>query len=594
MKRAIQFGAGNIGRGFIGAVLSEAGYHVVFADVNMEVIDRINKDGAYTVHIMDVESRDVRISNISGVDSGGGEIVDEIVRAEIITTAVGLRILPFIAPAIAKGIAARRAAGVGEPLNVIACENGIRATSQLREEVYKHLSAEEAAWCDAHVGFADCSVDRIVPPVRSENPIDVVVENFYEWNVEEKSFVGGAPHIEGMNLADNLLAYIERKLFTLNTGHAITAYLGRMKGLATIDESIADPAIFAIVKEAMQQSGQALVEKFGFDRDAHFKYIDKIIGRIYPVFGAILLFSAVGVFIGLFVKGYPLLNLWDDWHGIAFDAWAVDAATGEQAAFSYGQYFDANHFIPIFFITVACGILSGFHSTQTAIISRTMKSEKQGRMTFYNMMILEGFIAMIWAAAAMGVYNLGLQEVNASLATGTVGIICRDLLGPVGGIIALLGVIVLPITSGDTALRSLRLSVSESLHIDQSSKAKRLGLSAIIFALVAVILVFAKSSPSGFNTLWRYFAWSNQTLSLFAFLGISVWMFENSKAKWVWIPLIPAAWYTFVTVTYIANAQIGFHIPWTPAYIIGVCAAVAYVGIVVWYGKKRAARLQKL
>ena len=176
-------------------------------------------------------------------------------------------------------IAARRAAGVGEPLNVIACENGIRATSQLREEVYKHLSAEEAAWCDAHVGFADCSVDRIVPPVRSENPIDVVVENFYEWNVEEKSFVGGAPHIEGMNLADNLLAYIERKLFTLNTGHAITAYLGRMKGLATIDESIADPAIFAIVKEAMQQSGQALVEKFGFDRDAHFKYIDKIIGR---------------------------------------------------------------------------------------------------------------------------------------------------------------------------------------------------------------------------------------------------------------------------------------------------------------------------
>ena len=309
MKRAIQFGAGNIGRGFIGAVLSEAGYHVVFADVNMEVIDRINKDGAYTVHIMDVESRDVRISDISGVDSGGGEIVDEIVRAEIITTAVGLRILPFIAPAIAKGIAARRAAGVGEPLNVIACENGIRATSQLREEVYKHLSTEEAAWCDAHVGFADCSVDRIVPPVRSENPIDVVVENFYEWNVEEKSFVGGAPHIEGMNLADNLLAYIERKLFTLNTGHAITAYLGRMKGLATIDESIADPAIFAIVKEAMQQSGQALVEKFGFDRDAHFKYIDKIIGRIYPIFGAILMFSALGVFIGLFVKGYPLLNL---------------------------------------------------------------------------------------------------------------------------------------------------------------------------------------------------------------------------------------------------------------------------------------------
>ena len=169
MKRAIQFGAGNIGRGFIGAVLSEAGYHVVFADVNMEVIDRINKDGAYTVHIMDVESRDVRISNISGVDSGGGEIVDEIVRAEIITTAVGLRILPFIAPAIAKGIAARRAAGVGEPLNVIACENGIRATSQLKEEVYKHLSAEEAAWCDAHFKYIDKIIGRFKNPYLKDD-----------------------------------------------------------------------------------------------------------------------------------------------------------------------------------------------------------------------------------------------------------------------------------------------------------------------------------------------------------------------------------------------------------------------------------------
>ena len=301
--------------------------------------------------------------------------------------------------------------------------------------------------------------------------------------------------------------------------------------------------------------------------------IDAIIGRIYPIFGAILLLSAVGVFIGMVVKGYPLLNLWDNW---------------QSATFNYGEYFTAQHFIPVFFITVACGILSGFHSTQTAIISRTMKSEKQGRMTFYNMMILEGFIAMIWAAAAMGVYNLGLQEVNASLATGTVGIICRDLLGPVGGIIALLGVIVLPITSGDTALRSLRLSISDSLHIDQSSKPKRLGLSAIIFALVAVILVFAKSSPDGFNLLWRYFAWSNQSLSLFAFLAITIWMFENGKAKFAWMPLIPGCWYVFITITYIANAQIGFHIPWTGAYIIGVASAAAYLIAIVWYGKKRA------
>ena len=318
--------------------------------------------------------------------------------------------------------------------------------------------------------------------------------------------------------------------------------------------------------------------------------IDKIIGKIYPVFGAVLLFSAVGVFIGMFVKGYPLLNVWDDWQSPALAAFTV-AADGTQAAFSYGDYFSASHFIPIFFITVACGMLSGFHSTQTAIISRTVKSEKEGRMTFYNMMVLEGFIAMIWAAAAMGVYNLGLQEANAGLATGTVGVVCKHILGNFGGIIALVGIVVLPITSGDTALRGLRLAISESFHIDQSSTSKRVGLSAVIFALVAVILVFAKFNNNGFNILWRYFAWSNQTLSLFAFLAISIWMFENGKGKYVWIPLIPGSWYAFITTTYIMNAKIGFHIPWTGAYAIGITAAVAYVGVILWYGKKRAAKL---
>ena len=302
--------------------------------------------------------------------------------------------------------------------------------------------------------------------------------------------------------------------------------------------------------------------------------IDAIIGRIYPVFGAILLFSAIGVFIGIFVQGYPLAEVWNTWNG---------------PVVAYGDYFASNHFIPVFFITVACGILSGFHSTQTAIISRTVKSEKQGRMTFYNMMVIEGFIAMVWAAGAMGVYNLGLQAADASLATDTIGVVCKHLLGSVGGIIALLGVIVLPITSGDTALRALRLTIADSFHIDQTSIKKRLGLSAIIFALVAVILVFAKMNSNGFNVLWRYFAWSNQTLALFAFLAISVWMFMNGKAKYAWMPLIPGGWYAFITVTYIANAKIGFNIPWLGAYIIGIVAAAAYVGIVLWYAKKRSA-----
>ena len=157
-------------------------------------------------------------------------------------------------------------------------------------------------------------------------------------------------------------------------------------------------------------------------------------------------------------------------------------------------------------------------------------------------------------------------------------------------IIALLGIIVLPITSGDTALRGLRLTVAESMKIDQSTNSKRLGLSAIIFALVAVILVFAKMNANGFNILWRYFAWSNQTLSLFAFLAITVWMFENGKGKFAWIPMIPGCFYAFITITYIMHAKIGFNIPWGGSYVIGIVAAVAYLAVILWYGKKRAAK----
>lgn len=306
--------------------------------------------------------------------------------------------------------------------------------------------------------------------------------------------------------------------------------------------------------------------------------IDKIIGRIYPIFGAILLFSALGIFISLFVHGYPLTEIWEKWNGPV----------------AYGTYFKANHFVPIFFITVACGILSGFHSTQTAIISRTITSEKQGRHVFYNMMVLEGFIAMAWAAGAMGVYNLGLQVPNAGLATQTVGIVCKNLLGSVGGIFAILGVIILPITSGDTALRALRMTIADTFHIDQHTGGKRLKLAAIIFAVVALIVAWAKFSTGGFATLWRYFAWSNQTLALFALACITIYLIEHHKTQFAWMPLIPGAWYAFVTFTYIMNAKIGFHVPWTGAYILGLCFAVAYAIVVVKFGKKRALRLSPL
>lgn len=279
MKKAIQFGAGNIGRGFIGALLSKAGYHVVFADVNTEIINKINIDKKYTIHVMDTICSEEEISNISGVISTSDEIYKEIVESEIITTAVGPVVLPRIAPTIAKGIALRKEKGIKTYLNVIACENAIKASSQLEEEVKKYLNEEEIEYLKEFVGFPNCSVDRIVPPVKSENILDVVVENYYEWNVEKSAFKGEIPKIEGMNLVDNLMAYIERKLFTLNTGHAITAYFGYLKGYETIEESIKDEVIYGFVKNAMIESGKGLIAKYNFDEEAHYKYIDKIIDR---------------------------------------------------------------------------------------------------------------------------------------------------------------------------------------------------------------------------------------------------------------------------------------------------------------------------
>ena len=279
MKKAIQFGAGNIGRGFIGSLLYKAGYHVVFADVNTEIIDKINKDKEYTIHVMDTVCSEEKVNDISGVISINNEIYKEIVEAEIITTAVGPVVLPRIAPTIAKGIALRKENGVKNYLNIIACENAIKASSQLEEEVNKYLTKDEVDYLEEFVGFPNCSVDRIVPPVKSENILDVVVENYYEWNVEEKAFKGEIPKIEGMNLVDNLMAYIERKLFTLNTGHAITAYFGYLKGYETIEESIKDEVIYDFVKKAMIESGKGLIAKYNFDEEAHYKYINKIIDR---------------------------------------------------------------------------------------------------------------------------------------------------------------------------------------------------------------------------------------------------------------------------------------------------------------------------
>lgn len=285
MKQAIMIGAGNIGRGFIGALLEKSGYHVTFADVAENLISAINQRKSYTVHIQDKVQDQWTVTNISGISSANQELVDAIAGdCELITTAVGLRILPIVAKPIAAGIKARKVAGSKQILNVVACENAIRGTSQLRDAVYANLEGADLDYAKEYVGFADCAVDRIVPKASFENPLDVAVEQYTEWDVEKGGWKGERPEIEGLGWVDNLDAYLERKLFTLNSGHAICAYLGTLKGYHTIVESIADPAIGELVHQAMWESGEGLIKKFGFDPDAHHAYIERIFARFQNPF----------------------------------------------------------------------------------------------------------------------------------------------------------------------------------------------------------------------------------------------------------------------------------------------------------------------
>ena len=286
MKRALHFGAGNIGRGFIGKIISEAGYEVIFADVNGQVIDQLNIDKEYEVEVVGENSKTDIVKNVSGIMSNDPEKVKEAgLRVSLITTAVGPNVLKIISGSFADVIKARKEKGLEEVLNIIACENMVKGTTFLKENIYEKLNESEKEYADKYIGFPDSAVDRIVPPVNAEGkkPTYVVVEEFYEWIVD-RNLIKGDLELEGMIKTDNLMAYIERKLFTLNTGHVITAYTGKYKKYKTIDESIKDADIRNIVKGAMGESGEVLIKRYGFDREAHFKYIDKIIKRFENIY----------------------------------------------------------------------------------------------------------------------------------------------------------------------------------------------------------------------------------------------------------------------------------------------------------------------
>ncbi len=273
MKKAVHFGAGNIGRGFIGLLLSQAGYHVTFVDVAAPLVDDINTLGKYNVQIFG-EAEKTLVENVSAINSNENldALLDAIVEADIVTTAIGPNILKFIAPNIAKGLT-KRVAVNKTPLNIIACENMVGGSTVLKNFVYENLADDVKPAVQKLIGFPDAAVDRIVPLQKNYEKLLVKVEPYAEWDVDSKGVVGDLPAIKGMTLVDNLGAYIERKLFTVNTGHASIAYLAYQKGLPDISSAMRDEDIVAAARAVWAETSSLLIDKYGFDPFVHQKYV---------------------------------------------------------------------------------------------------------------------------------------------------------------------------------------------------------------------------------------------------------------------------------------------------------------------------------
>ena len=273
MKKAVHFGAGNIGRGFIGLLLSQAGYHVSFVDVAAPLVDDINTLGKYNVQIFG-EAEKTLVENVSAINSNENldALLDAIVEADIVTTAIGPNILKFIAPNIAKGLT-KRVAVNKTPLNIIACENMVGGSTVLKNFVYENLADDVKPEVEKLIGFPDAAVDRIVPLQKNDEKLLVKVEPYAEWDVDSRGVVGELPAIKGMTLVDNLGAYIERKLFTVNTGHASIAYLAYQKGYADMSKAMQDEEIVAAARAVWAETSALLIDKYKFAPAVHQKYV---------------------------------------------------------------------------------------------------------------------------------------------------------------------------------------------------------------------------------------------------------------------------------------------------------------------------------
>lgn len=281
MKQALHFGAGNIGRGFIGEILADNGFAISFVDVNEVIIDALNDRQSYDIEIAKDGKPHIHIEHVKGINNRNNPeaVVQAVAEADIITTAIGPNILPFIAELIAKGIQARKTSGNKQPIDVLACENMIGGSQFLKGEVSKYLSTDDLAYLDQYVGFPNAAVDRIVPAQSHQDPLFVVVEPFNEWVVETKSMKNPDLKLNKVHYEEDLEPFIERKLFSVNSGHATSAYIGAYHGAKTILEALKNDQVKAQIEAVLTEIRSLLVAKWDFDEADLVAYHQVIISR---------------------------------------------------------------------------------------------------------------------------------------------------------------------------------------------------------------------------------------------------------------------------------------------------------------------------
>ncbi|MDF7639759.1 mannitol-1-phosphate 5-dehydrogenase [Lactobacillus sp. ESL0791] len=281
--RAVHFGAGNIGRGFIGETLNDNGFGVDFVDVNETIIGELNKRGEYEIELAAPGKKRIHVTDVDGINNGKEpeKVIDAIKTTDMITTAIGPKILPIIAPLIAQGLTARIKAGNTQPLDVIACENMIGGSQHLKEDVYSHLDEAIKPQVDQYIGFPNAAVDRIVPIQHHDDPLFVSVEDFKEWVIDKSQMKNQAITLKGVDYAEDLEPYIERKLFSVNTGHATVAYTGKSLGYETIGDAINDPQVLTQVKKVLGETRTLLFSKWHeiFTEKSLENYHEKILHR---------------------------------------------------------------------------------------------------------------------------------------------------------------------------------------------------------------------------------------------------------------------------------------------------------------------------